>query len=364
MAISTTDSTQRIVAIDAMGGDRGPSEVVEAVAIALNELPELEQLILVGHEQVLRPLLIKKSLAKHPKLRLYHASEVVLMDEKPIQSMKQKKDASIFRGIELVKEGQAAAFVSQGNTGSLMAGSTLKLRPLAGIERPALATIWPSKENHFVLIDAGANPDAKPQHLVHNAVLGSHYCRLALKIETPRVGLLTIGTEEGKGNELIQASHHLLKKIQGPIHYVGPIEGFDVFNDAVDVVVCDGFLGNVVLKTCESLFRMIMGNIKKELYASWNRQLGALLAKPAFDAVKAHLNPDNYAGAPLLGLNGQVLKTHASSSRYALFSAIRIALEIIQYNLNNELRKDIAFTNASLADPRDDSQPTESKSAS
>lgn len=355
--LTSTGPSRRSVALDAMGGDHGPAEVVAAVALALEELPQLEELILVGQDLVLRPLLTEAGLADHPRLRLYHASQVVEMGEKAIQSLKQKKDASMFRGIELVKTGQAQALVSQGNTGSLMAGSTLKLRPLDGIDRPALGTIWPSNEGNFVLIDAGANPEAKPLHLAHNAVLGSHYCRLALKVECPRVGLLTIGTEEGKGNDLINETHALLKKMDGIIHYMGPVEGFDIFGDEVDVVVCDGFLGNVVLKSCEGLFRMIMGTLKKELGQSWNRKLGALLAKPAFNAVKAHLNPDNYAGAPLLGLKGHVLKTHGSSSRWALLSAMRIALEIIQYDLTDQVLRDIQLTNERLAAPEAPSKP-------
>lgn len=345
MNSTALEPNRRVVALDAMGGDLGPSEVVEAVLLALEELPHLQELILVGQENILRPLLEAHGLTSEAKIRLYHASEVVTMDDKPLPSLKQKKDASMFRGIELVKSGQAQALISQGNTGSLMAGSTLKLRPLNGIFRPALGTIWPSREGHFVLIDAGANPESKPEHLVHNAILGSHYCRLALKVEEPRVGLLTIGTEEGKGNELVNATHPLLKQMGGLINYVGPIEGFDIFNDVVDVVVCDGFLGNVVLKTSESLFRMIIDNLKKELMASFRCKMGAAMAKPAFNALKAHFSPDNYAGAPLLGLKGHVLKAHGSSSRHALLSAIRIALEIIQYDLIEQVFKDITEAN-------------------
>lgn len=346
--LSTSDTMRHCIAVDAMGGDHGPKEVVAAIQLALDELPLLEEIILVGPEDILRPLLLEAKIYHHPKVRLFHASQVVEMEEKPIQSLKQKKDASVFRGIELIKSNQAQALVSQGNTGSLMAGSTLKLRQLDGIERPALATIWPSLNQHFVLIDSGANPDAKPLHLAHNAILGAHYCRLALKIETPRVGLLTIGTEEGKGNELINETHPLLKQLSHMIDYVGPIEGFDVFNDKVDVVVCDGFLGNVVLKSSEGLFRMIMETIKSELHKSWNRKLGALIAKPAFKAVKMHLNPDNYAGAPLLGLKGHVIKTHGSSTRFALLSAMRIALEMIQYDLIDQLHQDIHKANSYL----------------
>jgi glycerol-3-phosphate acyltransferase PlsX len=339
----------RSIAIDAMGGDKGPIEVVEAVGAAFQAFSDLDKILLVGDEAILEPLLKQAGLWGYLKLQVCHASEVIGMDEKPIQSMKQKKDASMFRAIDFVKDGAAQVAISQGNTGSLMAASTLKLRPLSGFQRPALGTIWPGRKQHFVLLDAGANPEAKPEHLVHNALLGSHYCRLALKVQQPRIGLLTIGTEEGKGNELIQKTHDYLKQMHGILNYIGPIEGFGVFQDAADVVVCDGFLGNVVLKTCESLFRMIMDTLKGELTKTWNRQLGALLAKPAFDAAKLHLNPDNYAGAPLLGLKGHVLKTHGSSSREAWLSAMRIALDIVQYDLNGVLVQDVARVNERMA---------------
>ncbi|OYV45467.1 MAG: phosphate acyltransferase PlsX, partial [Verrucomicrobia bacterium 21-51-4] len=220
--------SRKCIAIDAMGSDKGPTEVVAAVNLALQSLPGLDEIILVGQQEVLAPLLEQEGLCEGPRLRIFHAPDIIGMDEKAIQSLKNKKNSSLVKGIELVKEGQAQLLLSCGNTGSLMAGGTLRLRPMDGIERPALCTVWPSQHNHFVLLDAGANPQAEPLHLVHQAILGSHYCRIALEIPQPRVGLLTIGVEEGKGNELVQQTHEMLKKLDGLIHYVGRVEGFDV----------------------------------------------------------------------------------------------------------------------------------------
>lgn len=247
-----------------MGADKGPEEVLAGVQMALRA-GSVHSLILVGNEAVIQPILGKLKLAGDARLRIHHCTEVIGMDEKPIQSLKQKKDASLVQTVELVKAGTAAAAVSCGNTGALMACSTLRLRPLEGVTKPALATVWPSKDTHFVLLDGGANPVCKPENLVHYAILGNAYARDALGLEKPRVGLLSIGTEEGKGNDLINETHPLLKKMDGLIHYVGLVEGFDLFRNEVDVVVCDGYTGNVVLKSCEGLYKMMKGLIKEEV---------------------------------------------------------------------------------------------------
>ena len=193
----TTSGAGGRVAVDAMGGDLGPSEVVAAVKLALHQYHAISAITLVGDQAVLRPLLDHAGLTGEPRLSVFHASEVVTMDDKPLQALKKKKDSSMVRAIELVKNHEAGVVVSCGNTGALMAGGTLRLRMMEGVARPALAAICPRQGGHFVLIDAGANPDAKPEHLVHNAILGSHYCRVMLGIKSPRVGLMTIGTEEG-----------------------------------------------------------------------------------------------------------------------------------------------------------------------
>ena len=336
------------IAVDAMGGDLGPSEVVEAVRLALAEFPGLNPINLVGAESVLRPLLLKARLEQHPLISVTHASEVITPDDEVMQAFKRKRDSSMVRAIELVKAGEAGAVVSTGNTKILVAAGTLKLRTLEGVERPALAPIIPREGGYFILIDAGANPEAKATHLMHNAILGSHYCRVVLGVDQPRVGLLTIGTEENKGNALIAETHDALKKINGLIHYVGPVEGFQVFLDQVDVVVCDGFVGNICLKSWESMSKFFSKTLKANLQANPLRLCGALLARGAFTELKHRIQPERYGGAPLLGLRGNILKAHGSANRQAIKNAIRDANECIRIDLNHRIEVDIAKANANL----------------
>ncbi|HVS53653.1 MAG TPA: phosphate acyltransferase PlsX [Opitutaceae bacterium] len=348
--VSTSGASGRI-AVDAMGGDLGPAEVVAAVKLALNQYQALNPITLVGDEAVLGPLLAEAGLSRNARLSIFHASEVITMDDKPLNALKKKKDSSMVRAIELVKNGDARVVVSCGNTGALMAGGTLRLRPMDGIARPALAAICPRQGGHFVLIDAGANPDAKPEHLVHNAILGSHYCRLMLGIRAPRVGLMTIGTEEGKGNALITETNEMLRRVGGLIHYKGPIEGFHVFEEHVDVVVCDGFVGNIMIKSWESLVNFFKAMLKEELGANPLRATGALLSKGAFNSFKERVNPERYGGAPLLGLNGHILKAHGSSNRRAIRSAIHAASEMVKADINPLIEADIARANDLIAAP-------------
>ncbi len=349
--VSSSGLTGRI-AVDAMGGDLGPPEVVAAVELALSEFTGLNPITLVGNEAVLKPLITRHGLDGHPSLRLFHASEVITMDDKPLPSLKRKKDASMFRAIELVKSGEASAVVSCGNTGALMAGGTIKLRTLEGIDRPALAAIIPRENGHFILIDAGANPEAEAEHLVHNALLGTHYARVVLGVANPRVGLLTIGTEEGKGNALISATNEHLKSLGGLINYVGPTEGFQVFTDHCDVAVCDGFVGNLLLKSWESLAHFFSDTLKSELKANPLRMSGAVLSRGAFKALKKRMNPEVYGGAPLLGLRGNVLKAHGSSSRHAIKNAIRAASKIINADMLQLIEADAARANTLIRPPQ------------
>jgi glycerol-3-phosphate acyltransferase PlsX len=347
----TSSGASGRIAVDAMGGDLGPAEVVAAVKLALHQYPALNPITLVGHEAELNPLIALAGLAQEQRLSVFHASEVVTMDDKPLNALKKKKDSSMVRAIELVKNREAGVVVSCGNTGALMAGGTLRLRTMEGVARPALAAICPRQGGHFVLIDAGANPEAKAEHLVHNAIMGSHYCRVMLGIKSPRVGLMTIGTEEGKGNALITETHDLLRRVGDVVNYAGPIEGFHVFADHVDVVVCDGFVGNIMLKSWESLVKFFSSMLKEELQANPMRATGALLSKGAFNALKERINPERYGGAPLLGLNGHILKAHGSSTRYAIKNAIRAANEIIKADLNHQIEEDVARANLLLVAP-------------
>jgi len=333
-----------------MGGDLGPAEIVAGVKLALNH-PGLNPITLVGDEAVLGRLLAEAGLQRSDRLAVHHASEVITMEDKPLTALKRKKDSSMIRAIELVKAGEAKVVVSCGNTGALMAGGTLKLRMMEGVSRPALAAICPREGGHFVLIDAGANPEAKPEHLVHNAILGSHYCRVMLGVKSPRVGLMTIGTEEGKGNTLITETNEQLRRVGNLINYAGAIEGFHVFAEHVDVVVCDGFVGNIMLKSWESLVKFFSAMLKQELQANPLRATGALLSKGAFNALKERINPERYGGAPLLGLNGNILKAHGSSSRRSIKSAICAANEMVKADMNQHIEADIARANELLAQP-------------
>lgn len=344
-----TGAAKASIAVDVMGSDLGPGEIIAGIALALKSLRHLpSQFILVGDESMMRPHIEAEGLSGHPKIRTFHASEVIQMDEKPLKSLKTKKDSSMVRAIELVKEREAQVVLSCGNTGSLMAGGTLKLRTIPGISRPALGVIMPNQTKQWVLIDAGANPDPDPEDMVGNAILGKNYCKVALGIMKPRVGLLSIGTEEGKGTEFITETHTRLKQLGDLINYQGPIEGFDLFNDTVDVVVCDGFVGNVLLKTCEGLLSTLTNFLKQELTANPLRKMGALMSKGAFKAMKTQLNPERYSGAPLLGLNGDVLKAHGSSNRYAIEGALRIASEFIQKDIDHLIRDDVTKSIALL----------------
>jgi glycerol-3-phosphate acyltransferase PlsX len=334
------------IAVDAMGGDLGPSEVVAALRLVHDEDESAQRVTLVGDEAVLQPLLARHRLAGHPSVGVLHASEVITMDDKPLVAWKRKRDASMVRAIELVKAGAASAAVSCGNTGALMAGGTLRLRMVEGVDRAALAAVIPREGGHFILIDVGANPEATPEHLLHNAVLGSHYARVILGVARPRVGLLTIGTEEGKGNALTTAAHPMLRHAGHVIHYVGPTEGFQVFTDHCDVAVCDGFTGNLLLKSWESLAHFFKGTLKRELKANPLRFAGSVLSLGAFDALKRRINPDRYSGAPLLGLRGNVLKAHGSSNRHAIRAAIRSAGEIVRADMLGHIAADIARVNA------------------
>jgi glycerol-3-phosphate acyltransferase PlsX len=336
------------IALDAMGGDMGPAEVVEAAKLALAEYPNLNPLTLVGDQAVLRPLMEKAGLGGRAAVALCHASEVITMDDKPLLAIRRKKDSSMVRAIELVKSGEAIAAVSCGNTGSLVAAGILKLRTLEGLDRAALAPIVPGAGGYFVLLDAGANPDARPEHLVHNAIIGSHYARIELGCARPRVGLLTIGTEEGKGNALTADTHEALKRIGSLVNYTGPIEGFQLFTDCVDVVVCDGFVGNICVKSWESLAKFISAEMRVHLTANPLRATGAFLARGGFAALRRRINPERYGAAPLLGLKGNIVKTHGSSSRQSWKHAIRIANDAIQSALNHRIEVDVATANSLL----------------
>lgn len=336
------------IVVDVMGGDRGPDVVVYGSRLALEELAGITELFLVGDEAQIRGAL-KKSRLDDKRVQVVHASQVLTMEDKPVEGLRKKKDCSLLRAVDLLKEGRGQALISTGNTGGMVAASTIRLRTLEGVERPAIAPVMPSEKGYFVLVDGGASPECTPVYLAQFAIMGSLYCQKILGTPNPRVGILSNGTEEIKGTELTREAHKLCQKLD--LNYVGYVEGHALFNDAVEVVVTDGFLGNIVLKTCESMGRAVGRFLKRELDATPVRRVGKLLAGNAFLALKTKLDPDAYGGAPLLGLNGTVIKAHGSANARAIKNAIRVATETIQHHLNDSIVEKIAKSSQILNPP-------------
>jgi glycerol-3-phosphate acyltransferase PlsX len=337
------------IAVDVMGGDHGCGVVIEGVKRALANDPKIAAIHLVGRQEDIQSALTAASVTD-PRVQVVHASEVMAMDDKPTVALRKKKDSSMARTIELVAEGKADAAISLGNTGGILALATLKLRPLPGVERAGIATVIPAPDNEFVLLDSGANIDCKPVHLAQYAVMGHIYSREILGCQKPRVGLLSIGTEDNKGNELTQEAFKLCKQLD--INFIGNVEGYDLFKNRVDVVICDGFVGNVVLKTCESLAVGMISMLKEELSRNPKRQLGAYLAQNALRAIKRRMDPEAYGGAPLLGLNGTVMKAHGSARERAIMNAIRITTETIQHQTNQIITDEIRRATERLAESK------------
>lgn len=333
------------IAVDVMGGDHGCDVVIAGAKLALEADPNIATLYLVGNEGGIE-LARRKAGLTDSRVQVLHCTEVLTMDDKPLEAIRRKKDSSMVRAIELVREDKADAIISPGNTGALVAGS-MKLRRLDGVERPAIAARMPSRTTDFVLLDAGANPVCEPQHLAQFAVMGDIYAREILGHARPRVGVLSNGSEESKGNDLTREAARLCARLD--LNFIGYVEGFDLFNDAVDVVVADGFVGNIVLKTAESLGYAIKDLLKQELTASPIRMLGAKLAQGGLLKLKQRMDPEVYGGAVLLGLNGIVVKTHGSSRERAFRNAIRVAVEEVRHNINQLILREMARANQVLA---------------
>lgn len=320
------------IALDAMGHDDGPGNLIEGAVLALREFNQISKLFLTGDSAQLEALL-KKTGCNDSRIEIVHTTQVVEMHDSGIDAVRKKKDSSVSRAVDLVKSGDAEAIVSAGNTGAAVAACTIKLRMLPEIDRPAIAAMMPTETGrHFVLCDAGANPDPTQQHLEDNAFMAATYCEHVLGRPNPKVGLLSNGTEEFKGNVLTLAAHTLLKN--SGLNFHGNVEGHDLFEGTVDVVVTDGFTGNVVLKTSEALAKSIFRLLKRELLANPIRKAGALLCKPGFQAVKDITNADEYGGMPLLGVDGNCIIAHGGSSPVAVKNALRQACSSIQHKLN------------------------------
>ncbi len=306
-----------------MGGDHGPSVIVPAALAMLQEQPRL-RLILVGDQDVLAAELARRGGTTGERLTLHHASQQVAMDELPSQALRYKKDSSMRVAINLVKEGRASACVSAGNTGALMAIARFVLKTLPGVERPAIITTLPTIQGHTHMLDLGANVDSCAEHLFQFAVMGSVLTSAVDNLEHPRVGLLNIGEEEIKGNERVKEAARLL--MESDINYVGFVEGDDIYRGTVDVVVCDGFVGNVALKTSEGVARMITAFMKQEFTRHPMTRLAGLLARPVLRALRDRIDPRRYNGASFIGLQGIVIKSHGSADTLSFSQAIREAM--------------------------------------
>jgi glycerol-3-phosphate acyltransferase PlsX len=334
------------IAVDVMGGDHGCGVVIAGVKRALEEHKDISMIYLVGNQADIHAALPPRGFRDH-RVRVIHTTEVVEMEDKPVVALRKKKDSSIGRAADLVSEGKADALISLGNTGGIFAAGTFKIGRIPGVDRGCIATVIPRHDSEFVLLDAGANVECKPLHLAQFAVMGNVYSREILKHPRPRVGILSIGTEDTKGNELTLETFKLCQKLD--LNFIGNVEGHDLFKDHVDVVVCDGFVGNIVLKTVESLAVEMFSMLKRELMHTNQRKLGAYLAKGAFQSIRRRMDPEVYGGAPMLGFNGLVFKSHGSARERAVTSAIRVTVNAVKNQINQTIARDIAAANEKLA---------------
>jgi glycerol-3-phosphate acyltransferase PlsX len=342
------------IALDAMGGDKAPGEIVRGGVEAAIGIPDVK-ILLVGQLAPIQGVLssLPKELSsgaqaaiEDGRLEIVHAPDVVTMEDSPVDAVKKKKNCSINVAMRLVKEKRADVFVSAGNSGAVATSAILTLGRIPDVKRPAIATVLPTRtpRRPLLLLDAGANMDCHPEWLAQFAVMGNAYSRAVIKRATPTIGLLSIGTEDCKGNEMTKSTFPLLKNLK-ELNFIGNIEGKDLYKGHVDVAVCDGFVGNVVLKTTESIAKAIGYWLKKECFKGPLRILGALLLKGAFHSLKEQLDPEIYGGAPLLGVPGEVIITHGSSSHKAIYYAVKAGVAAATNDVSGLIAKTIA-TNA------------------
>src|SRR5947209_10024998 len=319
-----------------MGGDHAPHEIVKGALIAAREYPAVH-IILVGREDAIRHHL---GTDVPPNVEVVHAAEVVEMDDTALAPIRKKRNSSIRICANLVRDGRADAIVSAGHTGAAMTSAYMVLGTIEGVGRPALAAIVPSTKGHTVLLDVGANVDTKPAHLREFAVMGHFYAQMIFGIADPRVGLLSIGEEEGKGNELTKETFRVLKETG--LNFMGNAEGRDIFNGNADVIVCDGFIGNIVLKASESLGEFVSKTLRAEVTRTPIRKLGALLTKHAFDDLKKRMDYSEYGGAPLLGVKGGCIVCHGRSNAKAIKNAIRVARDFATNRIDVKIQERVA----------------------
>lgn len=321
------------IAIDAMGGDYAPQEIVHGALGALNDQQDLE-LILVGQEAAIKEHLPKKYAEE--RLTIHHCTEFIAMEETPVVAYRKKKDASITVTTRLVKEGHAQAVISAGNTGAQMVASLFGLGRLPGISRPAIGTVLPGLEGPKLLVDAGANTECKAENLLQFALMGSVYAEKILGIKNPRIGLVSNGSEPTKGNELTLKAHQLLANAE-QINFMGNVEGRDFLVGPVDVLVCDGFVGNIILKAVEGTGTGMFTLLREELTSNWRSKMGAFLLLPALKKMKARLDYTEFGGAPLLGVKGLSIICHGSSNAHAIRNAVRAAVKCIEKEMVSTL---------------------------
>lgn len=325
------------IALDAMGGDRSPATEVEGAVLAVREYNT--EVILVGDEKLLRSELHKHNASSLP-ITICHASQRVEMHESPVSVLRKKKDASIIVAVNLVRDGKASAVVSAGHTGATMAASLFLLGPVKGVERPAIATILPTLEGVAIMLDVGANVDCKPKHLFQFAIMGHAYAVKMLQKENPRIGLLSIGEEDTKGNVLTKETFKYLRN--SPLNFIGNVEGKDVYSGSADVIVCDGFTGNVALKISEAVAETMGKLLSREIRRSAMGKIGYLLLKSAFVSFKKKVDYAEYGGAPLLGVNGVSIICHGRSNPKAIKNAIGMSVKFTEVQTIQYLQKDVS----------------------
>jgi glycerol-3-phosphate acyltransferase PlsX len=325
------------IVVDAMGGDHAPEATVEGAVLAAREYET--EIILTGLSDLIHPILDRFDPDHNLPIEVVHADEVVEMHDLPGKVLRSKRKSSMKIGLDKLKDGTALAFVSAGNTGAVLAYSTVILRPLKGVDRPAIAIQLPTLKGNAILLDAGANVDCKVTQLFQFGIMGHVFAEYILGKENPRVGLLSIGEEDGKGNEIVKEVFQMLKASH--INFIGNIEGKEVYRGNADVIVCDGFTGNIALKISESLAAMIGTNLKRMFQSNWASKLSYLLLKPQLDEFKKKVDYSETGGAPLLGVNGVVIIAHGSSSPKAIKNAIHRACELCEKNINEHIREDI-----------------------
>lgn len=330
------------IAIDGMGGDHSPNSVVQGCIMALEEFKDIE-IIITGKEDIILTELSKCNYDK-TKISVENAEEVISPNEHPVMAVRRKKNSTITTAVRLVKEGKADAVISAGSTGAFLTASLLILGRIKGIDRPALAPLMPGVNGNFIVVDSGANAECKPKNLLQFAVMGKNYFENVLEIKNPKVGLINIGAEEEKGNELTKASYKLLA--DSNVNFIGNVEPRDITSGDVQILVCDGFVGNTVLKMYEGVASNIFSIIKKEIMSNTISKLGGILLKPVFNNIKKKFDYKEHGGAPFLGVDGICIKAHGSSDALAIKNAIRQAKKFYDNDLINKMKHEVEYLNS------------------